>query len=172
MRSRDALIKLAATLPAGSPARQELLTAASKMSPGLTKVSGRVFYWNTPIQVDPGFVVPRTTRRDTPVEDIFEEARLTYAPGAPSRLNCIYVCPILGSGFCSTYKRHPYLYKVKVWGMTFTTDGGCFTEARFNPEQAESWARQYWIPRGNITVNRAEETLVEGRVIVVGPVDL
>ncbi len=145
---------------------------AAPLKVGLHQVSGADFYWATNRPVPVGFRVPRARRRDTELEDVFERARQQYAPGAPSRLNCVFVCPVYGRGFCSESgswlaNSGKYMYRVSVTGTVFTTDGGLWTEARFNPEHADSWARSYWNPRGNVQVNHAEETLVDGTVTVI-----
>lgn len=62
------------------------------------------------------------------------------------------------------------VYRVSVTGKVFTTDGGFWTEAVFNPKSAEQWAEAYWNPEGNITVNMAEEALVDGKVVVANQV--
>jgi hypothetical protein len=142
-----------------------------QLKAGLRQVSDATFFWSTGRPVPIGFQVPKAHPRDAELEGIFEQVRQRLAPQAPSRLDCVFVCPLPERGFCShsTSWRGDgkFVYKVSVTGNTFTTDGGYWTEAKFRPERAESWAESYWNPRGRITDNRAEETLVEGKVIVV-----
>lgn len=139
---------------------------AASLRPGLRSVKEEVFYWSSKKPVPLGFKVPVARPRNKAVEDAFERVRRRVRPTAPSRLNCVYVCPLQGSGFCSGGGSRAYVYKVRVTGKVYTTDGGLFTEAMFNPDHAESWAEGYWDPKGSITVNRAEESLVEGTVVV------
>lgn len=165
MNGSTLTLTLAAALAAAGLTRRGGANRAT-LTPGLRQVSGETFYWSTDRLVSPGFEVPQAVPRDTPVEDVFERVRQRAAPQAPSRLRCVYVCPKLGRGFCSG-RRHEHVYKVKVWGKVFTTDGGFWTEAVFRPSHAEGFAESYWSPRGDVMINHAEETLVEGRVVVV-----
>ena len=138
---------------------------ASSVRPGLRKVTDEVFYWSTPRSVKPGFRVPRAQPRDSDLEALFEEVRKEVNPSAPSRLNTIFVCP-RPAGFCRPGGRHKYVYEVKATGVAFTTDGGSWTEAVFKPDRARSWAEGYWNPKGDVTINYADETLVDGVVVV------
>lgn len=142
------------------------------MKVGLHQVSEAQFYWASSRPVSLGFRVPKAHPRATDLEDVFEGVRQKHAPGAPSRLSCVFVCPVYGRGFCSESNTWlttsgKYVYRVSVTGTVFTTDGGMWTEARFDPMRAEGWASSYWNPRGNVLINHAEETLVEGTVTVV-----
>jgi hypothetical protein len=138
---------------------------AEAVRPGLRKVNDEVFYWSSPRLVEPGFRVPKALPRESELETVFEEVRKETNPRAPSRLNTIYVCP-RQAGFCQPGRRHKYVYEVKATGTAFTTDGGLWTEAAFKPHRAHAWAEGYWNPTGNVTHNNAEETLVEGTVVV------
>ena len=165
MNGSTLTLTLAAALAAAGLTRRGGANRAT-LTPGLRQASGETFYWSTDRLVSPGFEVPQAVPRDTPVEDVFERVRQRAAPQAPSRLRCVYVCPKHGRGVCSG-RRHEHVYKVKVWGKVFTTDGGFWTEAVFRPSHAEGFAEDYWSPRGDVMINHAEETLVEGRVVVV-----
>ncbi len=140
-----------------------------KLKPGLSTVNRASFYWATKEPVPIGFRVPVARPRSATIEEIFEQVRRRVAPEAPSRLNCVFVCPVSKRGFCSQSSTGygNYVYRVSVTGKVFTTDGGFWTEAVFNPKSAEQWAEAYWNPRGSITMNLAEEALVDGKVVVV-----
>lgn len=144
----------------------------SQIKPGLRVVHDEVFYWRSRRLAPIGLTIPRSTPRESPVEDIFEQVRRRVNPQAPSRLDCVFVCPAL-QGWCRPGRLDaPFIYRVRVTGRVFTTDGGLFTEARFRPENAESWAEGYWLPRGNVAMNMAEESLVDGKVVIEQQIDL
>jgi hypothetical protein len=138
------------------------------VKPGMRTVKNAVFYWSTDRPVPIGFRVPKARPRKAEVEEAFERVRKQVRPEAPSRLDTIFVCPVKKQGFCRGGWSGPYVYKVRVTGKTFTTDGGFFTEAIFRPGSAESWADGYWQPERlpSLVMNRAEETLVDGSVVV------
>lgn len=139
------------------------------MKSGLYRVNDGVFYWSSDRPVQDGFRVPKARPRAAHLEAVFEEVRKREAPKAPSRLDCVFVCPIKDSGFCQSGKSK-YVYRVRVQGTVFTTDGGFWTEATFGRiENAAGWAMSYWNPDSNpnrLRINRAEESLVDGTVIV------
>jgi hypothetical protein len=150
--------------------------------PGIHQVTDAIMYWSSDSPASVGFQIPKARPRDAKTEAIFEAVRRELNPDAPSRLNCVFVCPIEGSGFCSNskYSRRAHVYKVKVTGKVFTTDGGLWTEAMMVPknwseedraESIRSWAKEYWKPRDNVRINMAEEVLVEGTVVIVGEAD-
>lgn len=150
---------------------QETHETDNSIKPGISNVSKRIMFWSSHSPVEIGFVVPKARPRKRELEEAFEEARLKYNPDAPSRLNCVFVCPNNGRGFCNGRTGGEYVYKVLVTGKIFATDGGLWTEAHFRPEYVDSWAEQYWNPSGNININMAEEVLVDGKVVVVGEAD-
>lgn len=147
---------------------QEANTVNDSIKPGIANVSKQIMFWSTDSPVEIGFVVPKARPRNPKLEEIFEEARKKYSPEAPSRLDCVFVCPNNGRGFCNGRTHGDYVYKVLVTGKIFATDGGLWTEAHFRPEYADGWAKQYWNPGGNLNINMAEEVLVDGSVVVVG----
>lgn len=146
-------------------------TASNSMRPGIRRVRDAVFYWATDHPVPDGFVVPQARPRQAEVERIFEEVRKETNPSAPSRLSCVFVCPMNGRGFCSGRMDRKYVYKVRVTGTVFLTDGGYFTEAIFRfrergEEGLRGWAESYWEVSSNVLNNHAEEVLVDGVVRV------
>ena len=162
----------------GERALLEDVIYESFQSPGIHQVSDAIMFWSSESPAEIGFVIPKAKPRDPKTEAIFESVRRKLNPDAPSRLDCVFVCPIKGSGFCSgsKYSSRSHIYKVKVTGKVFTTDGGYWTEAMMVPrnwseedrfDRIKGWAKEYWNPRGNITVNMAEETLVDGTVVIV-----
>lgn len=146
---------------------QENKLTESSVKPGLDHVSKKIMFWSSYSPVEIGFVVPKARPRNRALEEAFEEARLKYSPDAPSRLDCVFVCPNNGRGFCNGRTGGEYVYKVLVTGKIFATDGGLWTEAHFRPEYVDGWAKQYWKPEGNLNINLAEEVLVDGSVVVV-----
>jgi len=64
--------------------------------------SDSTFYWiaRDAREVQPGFVVPVSgpIKHVLEIENIYEEVRLELNPTAPSRFNCVYICPSL-NGF-------------------------------------------------------------------------
>lgn len=142
------------------------------MKVGLQEVSEAHFFWASSRPVSLGFRVPKARPRETDLEDVFERVRKERAPNATSRLSCVFVCPAYGRGFCTKTDNWltasgKYVYRVSVTGTAFTTDGGMWTEALFNPLNVEGWANSYWNPQGSVLIDHAEETLVDGTVTVV-----
>lgn len=137
-------------------------------------VENEIFYWSTKRNepVDIGFKVPKSgpIRELMPVEEVFEKVRKQINPEAPSRFNCVYVCPSLG-GFCSEpAKGRGSVYKVKVTGKVFFTNSEEWVGSLNN---AEAYAEAYW--RG-LSPSEARnddpflnyEALVDGDVVVIG----
>lgn len=133
------------------------------------------FYWSArgdASQIKPGFKVPKTKPRVTPVEAIFEQVRKEHYPDRPSRLTAIYVCPELG-GFCKPGSKDwdtmqpTSIFEVRVQGETFLANAELFSKARENehdPEYVEDIAKSYWNPKG--IPRFFPEVLVEGTVTV------
>ena len=128
--------------------------------------------------------VPEATRRETPVEDVFEEVRKKSFPDRPSRLNCVFLCDNLegfsGGSYCSDKKEDIYgepieTYEVELRGnyKILKTNSELFTKARelyedgVSEETIIDVAESYWDPKGLITVG---EILVEppAAAIIVG----
>lgn len=137
-----------------------------KSRPGLRQVKGEIFYWATDNPVEIGFKVPKARPRRADLEEVFERVRKELAPDAPSRLDCVFVCPLNRRGFCR-HNDERHVYRVKVTGTIFTTDGGLWTEAMIYPESVEDWAEQYWQPTKWLLTSHAEEVLVRGTVTVI-----
>jgi len=145
---------------------------ALPLQPGLRQAYKETFYWSTKNPVPIGFRVPKAMPRAADIEAVFESERIKANPELPSRLSTVYVCPIRDSGFCKN--KGLYVYRVEVTGAVFTTDGGMWTEAVWRPDISHLYAEDYWRPDSDLRINSAEETLVDGSVVVVaqerGPV--
>jgi len=153
--------------------------------PLLGVTAAKKYYWaaRDPRPVEPGFVVPpaRTAEmeRHKELELIFERVRKQVAPGKPSRIGAIYVCPSL-EGFCRrdhNWSAEGGVYEVAVQGKTFLTNASYYTEAIFNWERqqdvasAERWAKQYWEWKGKVPKLFFAEVIVQGKVTVLRRVD-
>jgi hypothetical protein len=114
------------------------------------------FFWSArqPELVHPGFKVPISgpIQDAMEIEKIYEEVRQEINPTAPSRFNCVYVCPTL-NGFCkkqASSSRTGGVFRVRVSGKVFFTDAEYWTEGvirsqRYkNMDEARSWANSYW----------------------------
>jgi hypothetical protein len=149
------------------------------------RVSGQqTYYWSArdPGGVKPGFRVPpaRTGSRFKAMEAIFERVRKRVAPGKPSRIGAIFVCPDR-TGFCRPDQRGGGIYEVEVRGETFLTNASLWTEAIMNwersrqterdEEYAEGWAEDYWTHTGAVNPYDFSEVIVQGTVTVIRRVE-
>jgi hypothetical protein len=154
--------------------------------PLLGVTAAKRFYWSareaTP--VEPGFVVPHARTADAvrhkDVERIFEQVRKQVAPGKPSRIGAIYVCPSM-KGFCrlkNNWIAPGGIYEVKAQGKTFLTNASLYTEAilgwerRHDERDVEIWAKSYWEWTGKVPDHDFAEVIVQGNVVVVRRVDV
>ena len=153
--------------------------------PLLGVTAAKKYYWAARDKhpVEPGFVIPRArtaeAERHKDLELIFERVRKQVAPGKPSRIGAVYVCPSL-KGFCSlrsNWGAPGGVYAVAVQGQTFLTNASHYTEAIINWERrqdmaiAESWARSYWEWTGKVSDYDFAEVIVQGTVTVIRRVD-
>ena len=153
-------------------------------------VNDDTFYWTArrAEEVQPGFVVPVSgpIERARELEDLYEEARQALNPTAPSRLNCVYVCPAL-NGFCrkptnrTSIGHQGGIYRVRVTGKVFFADAEYWTEGSFrygrgDIEGAKSYAEGYWEginpqearnPDPDYAMYQYHEVLVDGKVEVI-----
>ena len=148
------------------------------------------FYWvaRDAKEVQPGFVVP-VSGPISPrgeLEDIYEAVRLEINPTAPSRFNCVYVCPSL-NGFCrkpsdrSSLGHKGDVYKVNVTGKVFFADAEMWTEGHFRLDRGDSggaidYAISYWEGADQKEARSPSEyslheALVEGTVTVIEKVN-
>jgi len=119
------------------------------------------------------------------IEALYEEVRRELNPTAPTRFNCVYVCPSL-NGFCkkptgSSVGHAGGVYRVRVSGKIFVTDAEYWTEGivrgqRGDIEGARGFAEGYWegIPLAdarNLDPDYASytyhEALVDGTVTII-----
>ena len=91
---------------------------------------------------------PSGSKKDA--ELFTEEIRKEKYPSRPSRLTSVFVAPTFEAAreWQQTFRTR-YIYKVKVSGRGFQTDGTYWTEIAFkvyegNLEWAASWAESYW----------------------------
>lgn len=163
--------------------QQEHLRGA--LLPLLGVTAAKKYYWaaRDAQPVEPGFVVPpaRTAEmgRHKDLEQIFERVRKQVAPGKPSRIGAIYVCPS-PEGFCrlkGNWNAPGGIYEVAVQGKTFLTNASYYTEAIYkwesdrSEETAERWAKQYWEWTGKVPKHDFAEVIVQGKVTVLRRVD-
>lgn len=121
------------------------------------------------------------------MEDVFEETRIKVNPLAPSRIGCLFLCPVLDSGFCKqpqAWEDRTHVYQVLFTGTIFTTSSEVWTEAGFgsrrylgagldywgDPQRMEAakreiarWAESYWKGRDSYGM---EESICEGIAII------
>ena len=154
------------------------------------QVSGSTeFYWiaRRAEEVPIGFRVPISgpISGKMELENLYEEVRKEVNPSAPSRFNCVYVCPSL-NGFCrepsgsrTSIGHQGGVYRVRVTGKVFFTDAEMWTEGNFSSyrsgvEAARGYARSYWeglSPHDATTGDMLQwtfyEALVDGDVEIV-----
>jgi len=147
------------------------------------------FYWIARLadEVQPGFVVPASgpIEHARDIENLYEEVRRELNPTAPSRFNCVYVCPSL-NGFCKkpsglSFGHQGGVYRVRVSGNVFVTDAELWTEGitrgqRGDMSSARGYAEGYWEgmslqeaknPNPDYTAYQYHEALVDGTVTVI-----
>ena len=148
--------------------------------------SDSTFYWiaRDAREVQPGFVVPVSgpIKHVLEIENIYEEVRLELNPTAPSRFNCVYICPSL-NGFCrkpvgTRFGHLGGVYKVRVTGNVFFADAEMWTEGSFSYDRgdiegARDYAVGYWegLDPQEVRYPDSEysfhEALVDGTVTVI-----
>jgi hypothetical protein len=168
------MIRLASTLPKGSEERKAILKVLApkraSVRGGLRRVRDEVFYWSTDRPAKPGLVVPPFEPWKMEAERLYEKVRREINPQAPSRLKSVFVCPRPDAGFCDpSLGRH--VYRVRVTGTVFTTDGYRFTEGVWKlqdgyEDAAYAAAVGYWKADHDVTWMNSEESLVDGKVVV------
>jgi len=151
---------------------------------GIYHVEKAKMYWQARRDKDIppiGFSVPKwsgpvTTRQ---LEETVEKRRQQYNPDAVSRLNCIFVCPVLNNGWCSCNDKYKpdeqskRLCEVEVTGKIYIGDIDLYSSIigmykqgdRRDVDVMEDYIERYWT-NGNRAYS--PEALVDGKVIVTG----
>lgn len=135
-------------------------------------VKDEIMYWSArkELGIPPiGFSIPtwKPSNEVIDTERVLEKARQEMNPDAPSRLNCIFLCPEK-EGWCddSPYKN---VFKVSATGKIFLADFNDYSFVRdvvegrrgdFDPQQA---AESYWLGY-NVYF---KEILLEGNATVI-----
>ena len=151
---------------------------------GIYHVEKAKMYWQARWDKDIppiGFSVPKwsgpgITRQ---LEETVEKRRQKYNPDAVSRLNCIFVCPVLNNGWCSCNNKYKpdeekkRLCEVEVTGKIYIGDIDLYSSIigmykqgdRRDVDVMEDYIERYWT-NGNRAYS--PEALVDGKVIVTG----
>lgn len=135
-------------------------------------IKDKNLYWNidsskgTPSS---GFKVPKYSHWDE-AEELIEKARLEVNPTAPSRRNCIFLCPSEGNSWCS-YRKEEDVVEVVASGNSYIGDYeyisrifNIFRGRESNKSIHEyDLAKNYWTYRPNTSM----ELVLDGEAYVI-----
>lgn len=130
----------------------------------------RYYYWSSRDrhELKPGTIINRwnptveTHGEDwVELEKIFELVRMKVAPEKVSRIGCTFACNV-PLGFASKGR----VYVIKSSAVADSANSEMWTEARFKPRYAESYAESYWT-RSKVPLLFLEEMLIGGDAEVV-----
>lgn len=120
-----------------------------------------------------GFSIPKwkpSRPEFVELEKELENVRLKINPDAPSRLNCIFLCPDL-SGWCDCGGYNKKVCEVEATGKIFIADYEDYTlisdtwRGRRPREDFQRYAERYWELGGG---SYYPEVLLDGNAVVVG----
>ena len=136
---------------------------SSRKEKGTPPIGFQVPVWNLSTNAHPRFKL---------AEDTLEGTRKRVNPNAPSRLNCVYVCPGR-DGWCSMSNPNSELFRVSVTGKIYQTDAQIYSDItnyildhkiQHADERLLGLCENYWKPWH---YQQLPEVLVDGTVTIM-----